>query len=432
MNKGDKMIRKKKNLWNLIIPIILILSVSFAAVYYVDKNTNSNGDSDNKVVKNNGDNEKENQGKKDNQQDEEENTIKISSLGNVIFHEKQLQGAKTNNGYDFSESFKYVENIIKDSDLGIAVLESTLQGDGNYAGFPLFNSPDQVLTALKDSGINMINYGTNHIWDGGIEGLKRTVEVTKEQGIGVTGVRESATAPPYEIIEIKGKKIGMISYVFETEIVDGQSTINGIPISESSKALLNTFNYGELDEFYMNLQQNLESMKSEGAQFIIVGMHWGEEYDTEPNSYQREIAEKLNHMGVDIVLGNHPHVIQPYEIMTKAEGEKTFVIYGQGNNLSNQCFEELGDARTEDGYIVNFNLGIEQEGLTIKEYEVIPLWMYRERRADGLYNHRIIPLNDSEDNNAPVPASTGESSAAASLQRTEGVLGKDKIGNFEF
>lgn len=424
--------RKDKNILNLIISVMLIIAVSFAAMYYVSKKNNSNNDNDNKVVENNVDNENSNQGTDDSQQAQEEDTIKISSLGNIIFHDKQLQGAKTNDGYDFSESFKYVKNIIKDSDLGIAVLESTLQGDGKYAGFPLFNSPDEVLTALKDSGINMINYGTNHIWDGGIEGLKRTVEVTKEQGIGVTGVRESTSDSPYEIIEIKGEKIGMISYVFETGIVDGQSTINSIPISESSKALLNTFNYGELDEFYMNLQQNLDSIKSEGAEFIIVGMHWGEEYDTEPNSYQKEIAEKLNDMGVDIVLGNHPHVIQPYEIMTNAEGKKTFVIYGQGNNLSNQCFEELGDARTEDGYIVNFDLVIGEDGLTIKEYEIIPLWMYREQRADGLYNHRMIPLNNSGDNNVPVPASTGESSAAASLQRTEGVLGKDKIGTFEF
>ncbi len=435
--------RKKKSIMNLILPIVLIITVSLVSMYFIGKKKNSNNN-DNKVVENNGGNESSggnevDENNNDNGEDGknkgvgQEDTIKISSLGNIIFHDKQLQGAKTNKGYDFSESFKYVKDKIEGADLGIAVLETTLQGNGNYTGFPVFNSPDEVLTALKDSGVNMINYGTNHIWDGGIDALTRTVQVTKEQGIDVTGVRESVNEPRYEIKEIKGQKIGMISYVFETGIVNGQSTINSIPISESSKALLNTFDYGKLDEFYTDLQGNMDKMKSEGADFIMVGMHWGEEYNNNPNSYQTQIAEKLNEMGVDIVLGNHPHVIQPYEIMTNAEGKKTFVIYGQGNNLSNQCAEELdGDARTEDGYIVNFELAVGDDGLSIKKYDVIPLWMYRERRDNGLYTHRMIPLDGSGENDIPIPVTSGESSASASLQRTEEVLGKGKIGMFEF
>lgn len=434
--------RKKKNLMTLILSILLIITVSLVSMHFVGKKKNSNNN--NNLVENNGgdavpgDNDVAENNKDDESFEKgeiagEEDTIKISSLGNIIFHDKQLQGSKTDTGYDFSESFKYVKEKIQGADLGIAVLETTLQGNGNYTGFPVFNSPDEVLTALKDSGINMINYGTNHIWDGGIEALTRTVKVTKEQGIDVTGVRESVNEPRYEVKEIKGQKIGMISYVFETGIVNGQSTINSIPISESSKALLNTFNYGKLDEFYANLQESMDKMKSEGADFIMVGMHWGEEYYNDPSEYQTQIAEKLNEMGVDIILGNHPHVIQPYEIMTNAKGEKTFVIYAQGNNLSNQCAAELdGDARTEDGYIVNFELEVRDDGLSIKKYDVIPLWMYREPRNDGLYTHRMIPLDGSEENDIPVPVTSGKSSAGASLQRTEEVLGKNKIGTFEF
>ena len=364
-------VKKVRKITSLVVMItIIVFTGYFAAKYVNSKKASEDNTKKNNITDNNIENLEEN-----NNQDNKDNTIKISSLGNIIFHEKQLQGAKTETGYDFSESFKYVKDILRDTDLGVAVLETTLKGDGNYSGFPLFNSPDEVLTALKDSGINMVNLGTNHIWDGGIDAFTRTVKVTKEQGIGVSGVRENVNDPRYEIIEVNEEKIGMISYVYETGMVDGKSTINSIPISESNKALLNTFAYDKLDKFYEDIQKNIEAMQSEGVGLTIVAMHWGEEYDNEPSSYQMEIAKKLNEMGVDIVLGNHPHVIQPYEIMTNSQEKKTFVIYGQGNSISNQCFEELGDARTEDSYIVNFELVAEDGGLKIKKYEIIPLWM---------------------------------------------------------
>lgn len=422
--------KKVRKIISVVIMISIMAITGYFAALYVDSKETYGDSIDNSTYSNEGNSEINN--KDINNKDSIEESIKISSLGNIIFHDKQLEGAKTDTGYDFSESFKYVKDILKDSDLSVAVLETTLQGNGNYSGFPLFNSPDEVLTAMKDSGIDTINLATNHIWDGGIDALKRTVEVTEEHGLEVTGARKNSNEPRYEIIDIDGEKIGMISYVFETGIVDGKSTINSIPISEESKLLLNTFSYDKLDEFYSELEQNLDAMKSEGAEFTIVAMHWGEEYYNEPSDYQIEIAKKLNEMGIDIVLGNHPHVIQPYEIMTNSQGKKTFVIYAQGNNLSNQCFEELQDARTEDGYIVNFELAVGAEGLEIKEYEVIPLWVYREQRADGLYTHRMIPLGEGTTDNVSIPVSSGESSATSSLKRIEAVLGKDKIGTFQY
>ena len=277
--------KKIRKMTSIVVMISIIVFTGYFAAKFVNskETTKDNSDKD-KVIENNGNNSNNNNDNSNNNKAEETDTIKISSLGNIIFHDKQLQAAETDTGYDFTESFRYVKNILKDSDLSMAVLETTLQGNGNYQGFPLFNSPDEVLTALKDSGINMINLGTNHIWDGGIDALKRTVQVTKQQGLEVTGARESTNEPKYEIIDIDGQKIGMISYVFETGIVGGSSTINSIPISQSSKALLNTFRYDKLDEFYSDLQGNLNAMKSEGADFTMVAMHWGEEYDNEPSN----------------------------------------------------------------------------------------------------------------------------------------------------
>lgn len=359
-------------------------------------------------------------------------TIKVSSIGNLIIHSPQLPPAYNGSGYDFSPSFEYIKEKVEGADVAMAVLETSLKGDGNYAGHPLFNTPDEIIDALKGIGVNHINFGTNHILDGGTDGIIRSKRVTEDKGLEVSGIRSSVDEDKYVIEEVKGEKIGVISYVYETALIDGVHYLNGIPMSEEQLGLINSFNYEELNLFYTDLEKNMNEMKEKGAEFIIVNLHFGEEYESTPRNYQKEIAAKLNEMGVDILLGNHPHVIQPYEVLTNSQGKKTFVTYGQGNNLSNQCLTTLGDARTEDGFIVNFTLKVEAEGLKIQDYTIIPVWMYREPRGDGYFTHRIIPLDGEGNTDIPIPVTTGESSAAASLQRTKNVLGENSIGTFQF
>ncbi|GEM_PF-896690 len=359
-------------------------------------------------------------------------TIKISSIGNIIIHSPQLPAAYSGSGYDFSPSFEYIKERVEGSDIAVAVLETALKGDGNYSGYPLFNTPDEIIDDLSEIGVNHINFATNHVLDGGTQGVQRSEQVAEEKGLDVSGIRGSKKEDKYTIKEVKGEKIGIISYVYETVEIDGVPYINGIPVPEEERGLINTFNYNKLDVFYSDLGKNMNEMKAKGAEFIIVNLHWGDEYNNDPNWYQTTMAEKLNEMGVDILLGNHPHVMQPYEILTNSEGKKTFVTYGQGNNLSNQCLATLGDARTEDGFIVNFELEVTDKGLEIKEYTIIPVWMYKEPKSDGYYTHRIIPLDGEGTTDIPIPAASGESSAAASLQRTKGVLGENTIGTFKF
>lgn len=359
-------------------------------------------------------------------------TIKVSSIGNIIVHSPQLPAAYTGNGYDFSPSFEYIKDRVEGADISMAVLETALKGDGNYAGHPLFNTPDEIIDALSDIGVNHINFATNHILDGGTQGVKRSEDITKEKGLDISGIRASKDEAKYTIKEVKGEKIGIISYVYETVEIDGVPYINGIPVPVEERSLINTFNYDKLDVFYSDLGKNMNEMKAKGVEFIIVNLHWGDEYNNDPNWYQTTMAKKLNGMGVDILLGNHPHVIQPYEILTNNEGKKTFVTYGQGNNLSNQCLATLGDARTEDGFIVNFELEVTSDGLEIKEYTIIPVWMYKEPRGDGYYTHRIIPLDSEGNTDIPIPATSGESSAVASLRRTKSVLGENAIGTFKY
>ena len=356
-------------------------------------------------------------------ENEEIKYIDIVSLGNLIIHQSQINGAKNENGYDFSPSFQYIKEMVSEADISLGILEGALAG-GEPTGYPIFNSPDEVIDSLRDTGIDVVNYANNHIYDYDDEGLQRTIEITKEKGLDVLGVKSKEEDNSYLLKEVDGVKIGCASYVFETAAVNGYKTINSNPVSINSENLINTFNYNDLESFYNRIASEISAMKAEGVEFIIASMHWGEEYNTYIEATQNEIAKKLNELGVDIILGGHPHVIQPYEIICNESGHSTFVIYSQGNSLSNQSEQEIGVAESEDGIMIKFTLEKKDGNVSLKEYKIIPTWVYKEEKGDGTYYHKIIPVEEALAN----PEEYGINSDVYarlenSLNRTKSILG---------
>ena len=356
-------------------------------------------------------------------ENEEIKYIDIVSLGNLIIHQSQINGAKNENGYDFSPSFQYIKEMVSEADISLGILEGALAG-GEPTGYPIFNSPDEVIDSLRDTGIDVVNYANNHIYDYDDEGLQRTIEITKEKGLDVLGIKSTEEEKSYLVKEVDGVKIGFASYVFETAAVNGYKTINSNPVSINSENLINTFNYNDLESFYNRIASEISAMKAEGVEFIIASMHWGEEYNTYIEATQNEIAKKLNELGVDIILGGHPHVIQPYEIICNESGHSTFVIYSQGNSLSNQSEQEIGVAESEDGIMIKFTLEKKDGNVSLKEYKIIPTWVYKEEKGDGTYYHKIIPVEEALAN----PEEYGINSdlyarLENSLNRTKSILG---------
>ena len=356
-------------------------------------------------------------------ENEEIKYIDIVSLGNLIIHQSQINGAKNENGYDFSPSFQYIKEMVSEADISLGILEGALAG-GEPTGYPIFNSPDEVIDSLRDTGIDVVNYANNHIYDYDDEGLQRTIEITKEKGLDVLGIKSTEEEKSYLVKEVDGVKIGFASYVFETETINGYKTINSNPVSINSENLINTFNYNDLESFYNRIASEISAMKAEGVEFIITSMHWGEEYNTYIEATQNEIAKKLNELGVDIILGGHPHVIQPYEIICNESGHSTFVIYSQGNSLSNQSEQEIGVAESEDGIMIKFTLEKKDGNVSLKEYKIIPTWVYKEEKGDGTYYHKIIPVEEALAN----PEEYGINSDVYarlenSLNRTKSILG---------
>ena len=356
-------------------------------------------------------------------ENEEIKYIDIVSLGNLIIHQSQINGAKNENGYNFSPSFQYIKEMVSEADISLGILEGALAG-GEPTGYPIFNSPDEVIDSLRDTGIDVVNYANNHIYDYDDEGLQRTIEITKEKGLDVLGIKSTEEEKSYLVKEVDGVKIGFASYVFETETINGYKTINSNPVSINSENLINTFNYNDLESFYNRIASEISAMKAEGVEFIIASMHWGEEYNTYTEATQNEIAKKLNELGVDIILGGHPHVIQPYEIICNESGHSTFVIYSQGNSLSNQSEQEIGVAESEDGIMIKFTLEKKDGNVSLKEYKIIPTWVYKEEKGDGTYYHKIIPVEEALAN----PEEYGINSDVYarlenSLNRTKSILG---------
>ena len=182
--------------------------------------------------------------------------------------------------------------MVSEADISLGILEGALAG-GEPTGYPIFNSPDEVIDSLRDTGIDVVNYANNHIYDYDDEGLQRTIEITKEKGLDVLGIKSTEEEKSYLVKEVDGVKIGFASYVFETETINGYKTINSNPVSINSENLINTFNYNDLESFYNRIASEISAMKAEGVEFIIASMHWGEEYNTYIEATQNEIAKKL-------------------------------------------------------------------------------------------------------------------------------------------
>ncbi len=326
----------------------------------------------------------------------------VLSVGDIMVHKTQLDGAKTSDGYDFSAFFKEVSPFFQKADLSIGNLELTFGGSesGSFRGYPTFNTPDQLADAIKNSGINMLMTSNNHSNDTSLFGLKRTVQVLKEKGIEYTGTRETESEPKYLVKEINNIKIGIANFTYETPGEDAtRKYLNGGAININANGLINTFSYQRIESFYAEAQSFIDAMKSDGAEFISFYMHWGEEYQLTANTWQKSIAQRLSNMGVDMIIGGHPHVVQPMELIHSEDGQNTTVcIYSLGNAVSNQRRELMSSSpkgHTEDGVMFSYTLKKSSDGeVSLTEVDIIPTWVYKYSQ-DG-YKYTIYPIENLE------------------------------------
>lgn len=361
-------------------------------------------------------------------------TASILSAGDVIMHDPFLTSSyyKQEDGtFDYNPIFKYIKAKYADADFTVINLESTIS-DGNYKGYPRFRAPAAITAALAKNSTDLCLLANNHIYDNYDAGMNMTVNAVQTNAMLYMGVRKATTEKTYLIQDINGIKVGFFNYVYDTG-KSGTSTksINSIPVSNASAPLINTFNYGGLQSLYNEVKLGLEEMKSAGVEYTIAYIHWGAEYQTTENSRQREIAANLCELGIDALIGGHPHVIQPVDLLTNAAGTHRMVcVYSLGNHLSNQYRERMVTTKptghTEDGLMVELILQKNKDNsVSLTKVEFIPTWVYRTPNVEDTDNPEffIMPL-DNPDTIVKTAGSLNISvDVKESLERTNEIIG---------
>ena len=323
----------------------------------------------------------------------------IGSTGDIILHVPILDAHAVGDDYDFSYCFANVAPVYQKPDLMFANLEVTLGGpeSGEYTGYPGFNSPDAIVPALKNAGVDVCLTANNHANDTGYYGMMRTLEVLDEYGMEHLGSREDTEEKYLMIKNINGIRLGMLCYTYDTrEYTEGEKSLNFNYLSDEGVQKISTFNYDYLDEFYADVQKQLEYMDMLNIDASVVFMHWGAEYEDVPNALQTEIAQHLCEMGVDVIIGGHPHVIQKFDTLTSSDGHETICLYSMGNELSNQradIMDEDGNrGYTEDGLVMQVSFEKFNNGkVRISGVDIIPTWV----ELDGT-GYQIIGLEGED------------------------------------
>lgn len=268
---------------------------------------------------NNNDKETQTEVKKNTEEKKEETkTSKLSlvMVGDALLHSSLYNDGYKNGVYDFKPQLELIKPIVQNYDLAFYNQESILGGTSiGLSDYPTFNSPWEFGDAMIDAGFNMVSLANNHTLDKGEKAVMSSCEYWKDKDVLTAGSYCSEDeANEIKIKEKNGIKYTLLAYTYGT---------NGIPVPSGKDYLVNLYS----DE---KAKADIEKVRDK-VDLLIVSMHWGTEYKTEPTEEQKRQAEYLSSLGVDIIIGTHPHVIEPITYIND-----TLVIYSLGNFISAQ------------------------------------------------------------------------------------------------
>jgi poly-gamma-glutamate capsule biosynthesis protein CapA/YwtB (metallophosphatase superfamily) len=251
-------------------------------------------------------------------------TVDIMMIGDILAHEGVYNsGLQADGTYNFDHLFKNIKSDISAADIRIVNQETILGGvELGLSGYPCFNSPYEIGVAEAKAGFNVILHATNHTLDKGLTGVENCLNFWKTNypEMAVLGINE--TEEDYNDIYVYNKdgfKIAILNYTYGT---------NGIAIPASKPYIVNMLDVDKIT-------QDVTKAK-EIADMVVVCPHWGTEYVYEPDSNQKYWTNLFLKLGVDVVIGAHPHVMEPVETLTRDDGHQMVVYYSLGNFVSNQ------------------------------------------------------------------------------------------------
>jgi len=310
-------------------------------------------------------------------------TILISVVGDLMCHSPQFESARVSkDSFDFVPPFKNIKSLLSLSDFTFGNLETVTAGEenGGYTGYPFFNTPASYITALKDVGFDLLVTANNHSLDRKETGIIRTIDEIKKNNLSYIGTFLSEKdRDSIRIYNIKGIKIAILAYSYGT---------NGNPIPNGKSYLVNPIDFNLIDK-------DILSARKSGAELVLVHYHFGEEYKREPVRFQIDVVNKTIALGADIIIGGHPHVIEPVEFYkTQNAGLDTgFVAYSMGNFFSNQS-----KRYTDAGLILTLNITkyFDTNNIEISKINYLPTWVLK-RNTVNKKKYVIIPASNISD-----------------------------------
>lgn len=305
--------------------------------------------------------------------DDSTTTATISFVGDLMCHSTQFKYAMLRDStYNFKPVYRYVKDYLNQADLTVGNLETVLGGDSiNYSGYPLFNSPDEYLTALKYAGFDLLITANNHSLDMGEYGIRRTIEQIKKNKMLYSGTSlTKSERDSVKLIDLNGIKLSLLSYTYGT---------NGNIIPKGKEYLINRINFNKI-------KNDIQKSEEKEADMIIVYYHFGEEYKREPSKYQKEIVDSTLKFGADIIIGSHTHTVQPIMIKNQ-KNRKGFVAYSLGNFISNQRWRY-----SNGGVILSIKIikNLYNKSSSIEKVSYLPMYVFKGKTKHK-FEFVIIP-----------------------------------------
>ena len=262
--------------------------------------------------------------------------IRLLFAGDAMQHQRQIDNAFRNGEYDYSFYFQYIKNEISRADLAIVNIEGPLGGKP-YKGYPQFSLPDSYAVALKDAGFDVFMTANNHAADCYSRGINRTIDVLDSLKVYHTGTFKNVNERERDyplIVETKGIRMAFVNYTYDT---------NGI--TPDAPCIVNLIDTAQIAD-------DIRKAKQMNPDVIIAMMHWGLEYKLNPNKSQEQLALFLINQGVDLIIGSHPHVVEPSKITTDSVGKNAhLIVYSLGNFVSG-----MSAANTDGGQMISVTL----------------------------------------------------------------------------
>ena len=314
----------------------------------------------------------------------------VSASGDLLMHQPLLDRARANGGgeYDFAPFFRRIRPFVEGVELALCHVETPM-GPGPPSTYPIFNTPADLAKSIRRSGWNACSTASNHSNDQGQAGIDGTVAALKRRGIAHTGSFRSRRASERPtIVSVRGVKIGFVAYTDAT---------NGIQAPHPWS--LNEYAAANPDAGAEAILADARRARRAGADAVIVNLHWGSEYASSPNNSQERVAQLLTRSdAVDAIVAQGPHVVQP---IRRINGN--FVVFSEGNLVSNQSSASGQPAATQDGLIALLDFNVLGNRVRVRRVRYVPVWV---RPGDYVV----------------LPARAG----SASYRRTVSVAGREK------